>query len=628
VIELDSTQRAARAREVRHEVVAQLTAGTHVTFRLLFTIQYVAAVVLAWNTALPGEARVAFTLILGGMLSVPPLLFARAAPFAWWSRHFVAVCQMGWSALFMWLLEGRPEAQFHMFVSLAFLAFYRDRKVLLTATLAGIAYPVIRILLLPDSFAIGASAWWRIFDHSIWLVIEALMLMLAARQSLKTVRNFADLIADLQLTNEMTAANMDARNGELQRSREQYRLIAETTRAIPFELDLAHGRFTYVGPQAEKMLGFKETAWKENGFLDRLLPRDRESQARRELDECVPGTFETLCSVVTADDRVVELRWTVSCEVVDDMRFLRGLMIDVTEARRMVRELAQGQKLESVGRIAAGVAHEINTSVQFISDSVRFVRHALRDVPHALADYRALAAGVLSGKDVVVAAKKAHDTDEAADVDYFLKNAPDALDRALEGIGRVGSIVRSMTEFAHPDARNMADVDLNRAIKTTLNMARNEYKTVAEVDTNFGDIPPVHCHAGDINQVVLNLLLNAVHAIEEVVEGTSRKGRITVRTRAIGGFVEISISDTGDGIPEAVRGRIFEPFVTTKEVGRGTGQGLALSRGLVVEKLKGSLHFETETGKGTTFFIRLPVSDAATGAASSDKESTNKQAAA
>jgi len=235
---------------------------------------------------------------------------------------------------------------------------------------------------------------------------------------------------------------------------------------------------------------------------------------------------------------------------------------------------------------------------------------------------------VLSGKDVVAAAKKAHDTDEAADVDYFLKNAPDALDRALEGIGRVGSIVRSMTEFAHPDTRNMADVDLNRALKTTLNMARNEYKSVAEVETDFGDIPPAHCHAGDFNQVVLNLLLNAAHAIEEVVEGTSQKGRITVRTRSIGGFVEISIGDTGDGIPEAVRARIFEPFVTTKEVGRGTGQGLALSRGIVVEKLKGSLHFETETGKGTTFFIRLPVSDAATMATSSVNESTNKQAAA
>jgi signal transduction histidine kinase len=313
----------------------------------------------------------------------------------------------------------------------------------------------------------------------------------------------------------------------------------------------------------------------------------------------------------------------VACELVDDRRFLRGLMIDVTEARRMVRELAQGQKLESVGRIAAGVAHEINTSVQFISDSVRFVRHALRDVPHAMADYRALAANALSGKDVTTQAKKAADTDEAADVDYFLKNAPDALDRALEGIGRVGSIVRSMTEFAHPDSRTKADVDINRAIRTTLNMARNEYKSVADLETDFGDIPTVHCHAGDVNQVILNLLLNAAHAIGDTVQGTSAKGRIGVRTRAIGGYVEISITDTGDGIPEDVRGRIFEPFVTTKEVGRGTGQGLALSRGIVVDKLKGSLHFETETGKGTTFFIRLPVAEV-----TAAPVSTNKQAAA
>ena len=149
---------------------------------------------------------------------------------------------------------------------------------------------------------------------------------------------------------------------------------------------------------------------------------------------------------------------------------------------------------------------------------------------------------------------------------------------------------------------------MNRAVTTTLNMARNEYKSVAELETDFGVLPAVHCQAGDVNQVVLNLLLNAAHAIHDVVDGTSDKGRITVRTRAIGGYVEISISDTGNGIPESVRGRIFEPFVTTKEVGRGAGQGLALSRGIVVEKLKGSLHFETETGKGTTFFIRLPVS--------------------
>ncbi len=621
MVELDPALREARAREVRHEVVAQLTVGAHRTFKILFAAQWVIALLVAWEHSLPGVSRVAVTLILGGMLCVPAFLFIHAAPLAAWVRHFVAICQLGWSMLFMWLLDGRLEAQFHVFVSLAFLAFYRDWSVLVTATLAALTYPAVHIMMLPDAYQAGAAAWWRIFDQGVWVVAECLVLLFAIQQTHRTTLRFSEHAASLQLANEAIGKDIHERTAELRRSRDQYRLIAETTRAIPFELELAHGRFTYIGPQAEKILGIPEARWKESGFLDTLLPLDREATARRQLDEAMPGSFEILCSVVTSDNRVLELRWTVSCEVRDDMRFLRGLMIDVTEARRLVREMAQSQKLESVGRIAAGVAHEINTSVQFISDSVRFVRHALKDVPRALADYRALAADALSGKDVAAQARRAADTDEAADVDYFLKNAPEALDRALDGIGRVGSIVRSMTEFAHPDARTKADVDINRAIKSTLNMARNEFKSVADIETDLGEIPAVHCHAGDINQVFLNLLLNAAHAIADAVEGKGQKGRITVRTRAIGDYVEISISDTGDGIAETVRARIFEPFVTTKEVGRGTGQGLALSRGIVVEKLKGSLHFETETGKGTTFFVRLPVSGSALPA-------TNKQAAA
>ncbi|HET9863372.1 MAG TPA: ATP-binding protein [Steroidobacteraceae bacterium] len=600
---------------MRHEVVAQLTVGTHRAFRILFAAQWVIAVLLAWNVGLPGDGRLWVTLILGGMLCVPASLFTQGAPLAWWTRHWVAVSQIGWSWLYVWLLEGNTEAQFHVFASLAFLAFYRDWRVMITALLVAVGYPVVRLALLPDSYQIGAAAWSRLLSQATFVTAETAMLLITVRQGMGTVWRFSLQAAGLQLQNESIERDVSERTAELTRSREQYRLIAETTRAIPFELDLAHGRFTYIGPQAEKILGYAEAHWKDAGFLEQLLPRDREPTARRQLDEAMPGSFEILCSVVTADDRVLELRWTVACELRDDMRFLRGLMIDVSESRRLVREMAQGQKLESVGRVAAGVAHEINTSVQFISDSVRFVRHAIKDLPRALADYRALAAGVLSGQDVTEQAKRAGDTDEAADVDYFLKNAPDALDRALEGIGRVGSIVRSMTEFAHPDSRTMADVDINRAIRTTLNMARNEYKSVADLETDFGDIPAVRCHAGDVNQVVLNLLLNAAHAIGDVVAGTSNKGRITVRTRAIGDYVEISISDTGDGIPESVRPRIFEPFVTTKEIGRGTGQGLALSRGIVVEKLKGSLHFETETGKGTTFYIRLPVSETATEAA-------------
>ncbi len=615
--EEEKAQREARAREVRHEVVTALTLSTHRTFAVLFAVQWPAAMLLAWNSALPGESRLGFTFVLGSMLCVPAILFARAAPTAWWVRHFTALSQVGWSLLFMWLLEGRSEAQFHLFVSLAFIAFYRDWTVMLTAAVAAVAYPVVRIALLPDSFVVGPSAFWRVFDQGIWVVCEAALLLLGVQQSMLTIYQFARRESDLRTDNELIKREAAESKSELERITEQYDFIAESTRAIPFELDLTQGRFTHVGAQAQALLGFPLARWQQNGFFDVLLPRDREAEVRRQFEDASPGTFEVISSVVTGDDRAVDLRWTVHCDVVRGIRCLRGVIVDVTDTHRLVREMAQGQKLESVGRVAAGVAHEINTSVQFISDSVRFVRHALKDLPHALADYRALAAGALSGKDVVAAAKKAGETDEAADVDYFLKNAPDALDRALDGIGRVGSVAKSMTEFAHPDTQK-ADVDVNRAVRTTLNMARNEYKEVADLDTDFGDVPAVHCHAGDINQVVLNLVLNAAHAISDVVEGTGRKGRITVRTRSIADFVEISIGDTGAGIPESVRARIFEPFVTTKEVGRGAGQGLTLSRGIVVEKLKGSLHFETETGKGTTFLIRLP----------SSLNASNKQAAA
>src|SRR5687768_11812409 len=284
VMDVDSAQCEARARELRHEVVAQLTVGTHRTFRILFAVQWPVALFLAWKSALPGESRFLFVLVLGSMLSVPALLFARAAPRLSWVRHFMALCQIGWSLVFMWLLEGRSEAQFHLFVSLAFLAFYRDWRVLATATIAAIAYPMVRIVLLPDSYVIGPSAWWRVVDQGIWTVCEFLILLLAVQQSLKTVQKFCLHAATLALTNETIGRNVDERTAELTRSREQYRLIAETTRAIPFELNLAERCFTYIGPQAEEVLGIPEERWRQPGFLDVLLPNDREASARQQLD--------------------------------------------------------------------------------------------------------------------------------------------------------------------------------------------------------------------------------------------------------------------------------------------------------------------------------------------------------
>jgi len=153
----------------------------------------------------------------------------------------------------------------------------------------------------------------------------------------------------------------------------------------------------------------------------------------------------------------------------------------------------------------------------------------------------------------------------------------------------------------------MAPIDLNRAIESTLVIARNEYKYVADLEVDLGSLPPVVCHAGDVNQAVLNVVVNAAHAIGDLVQGTDGRGKISVRTRRDGPDAVVEISDTGGGIPESVRGRIFDPFFTTKEVGRGTGQGLAISHSVVVDKHGGQISFDSVIGRGTTFTLRLPI---------------------
>jgi signal transduction histidine kinase len=198
---------------------------------------------------------------------------------------------------------------------------------------------------------------------------------------------------------------------------------------------------------------------------------------------------------------------------------------------------------------------------------------------------------------------------EEADPTYLCREVPQAIAQALEGVQRISKIVRAMKEFSHPGSEGKCAIDINHTIETTIAVARNEWKYVADVQTYFAaDLPPVPCLAGEFNQVILNLLINAAHAIGEALgEGSACKGTITITTRCAGDWMEVQIQDTGVGVPENIRARIFEPFFTTKEVGKGTGQGLALAHTVIVKKHDGQIWFESEVGKGTTFFLRLPL---------------------
>jgi PAS domain S-box-containing protein len=276
---------------------------------------------------------------------------------------------------------------------------------------------------------------------------------------------------------------------------------------------------------------------------------------------------------------------------------LVGTGFDITERKAAEERMASSERLESIGRLAAGVAHEINTPIQYLNDSVKFIREGVEELLAHIDRLRA-----------ALPAKPTHEKDDAEeDVEYLREELPPALTRVADGLSRIAEIVRSMKHFSHADQREMTAVDLNAAIASTLVIARSEYKDVADVETCYGDIPQVTCHGGQINQVVLNLVVNSAHAIADQVRSSGGRGRISVRTVAEDGFVRISISDTGCGIPETIRARIFDPFFTTKEVGRGTGQGLSIARNVIVKGHGGRLDFETEIGKGTTFHVRLPI---------------------
>jgi signal transduction histidine kinase len=397
------------------------------------------------------------------------------------------------------------------------------------------------------------------------------------------------------------------RTQDLEQSREMFRQMAESTNAIPFTLDLTRRCFTYIGARAIAESDVPEPQWKEPGSLEIVIPRDVNPELRQHLDETVSGPFEFVSTLIRRENRRAEMRWTGTCEVTPTSKVLRGLMLDITELRRLGRELTAAQKLESVGRLAAGVAHEINTPVQFVSDNVEFVRTSIAELATVVHAYRKLQQAVAAGVDIAAAARTAADTEKKADLDYILENAPQAVESSIDGLGRIATIVRSMKEFAHPDQAQKTLADLNQAIRSTLVIANNEYKYVADIDAQYADLPLVPCHLGEINQVVLNLLVNASHAISDIVKVSGVRGTLSVRTRLEGNMVEIAIADTGGGIPEGIRDRVYDPFFTTKEVGKGTGQGLALAHSTIVIKHGGTLRFETECGKGTTFFIRLPI---------------------
>lgn len=362
----------------------------------------------------------------------------------------------------------------------------------------------------------------------------------------------------------------------------------------------ADGTVDYINFVAQQMFGSAPSLARKQR-LERFLP---------ELEKAAPGgaggIIDAPDPVHTMAQRSDGTRFPVevsaaaagsqSQTTVWMVRDITNRMIQEQRRKQLESQLSQAQRLESLGTMAGGIAHELNTPIQFVTDNTKFLADAFRDLRAAL-DALLANAG----------AEKAKALAEEFDLDYLDQEVPQAISQSLEGLGRIAEIVLAVKRFSHPVGTNKEDNDINEIVRTAAMVSKNEWKYVADLDLDLApDLPRSRSNAGELNQVVLNLIVNAAHAIEDN-GGASHKGKITVSTRAVREGVEIRVIDTGAGIKPEIKDRIFDLFFTTKAPGRGTGQGLSLVHALVTKNHGGSVDVRSEPGQGATFIVTLPA---------------------
>jgi PAS domain S-box-containing protein len=403
-------------------------------------------------------------------------------------------------------------------------------------------------------------------------------------------------------------------------SEERLNLALEATHMGTWELDLSTGTI-WRSRLHDQIFGYTSSleTWTTEQFLEHIVPADRKRFTNDFSNPNKNDQVQSECQIIRASDnthRWINVEGKVYRDKLGKPIRMMGVVVDVTESKLAEQERqateaqsSLSQKLESVGRLASGVAHEINTPMQFITDNTQFLRRAVTSLTDVLVAYRAVNETVASGNkpdETLALARAAEETNE---MEYLLSEIPRTFDETMSGLQRVTHIIKSLKEFSHPNTTAKHAADLNKAINTTIAVSRHEWKYVAEVVTELDpDLPMIPLCIDEMNQVMLNLIVNAAHAIGDAIKVRGEaKGTITLRTKVDGESVLVEVQDNGTGIPESAQSHIFEPFFTTKGVGKGTGQGLAIIRTIVVKNHGGTIHFTTTPGKGTTFHIHLPM---------------------
>ncbi|ANO50528.1 MHYT domain-containing protein [Woeseia oceani] len=412
------------------------------------------------------------------------------------------------------------------------------------------------------------------------------------------------------LFDDRLTAERVQREKSVQRAMHLSQILDESTNEI-YLFDADNFRFSHVNRGALENLGYS------NSELTNMTPMEvSPGLSKQELENLLLPLREgkrkdMLINLMhrRKDGSEYPVRAHLQLHTASQPPLFVGIVNDITSMVDLESQLAQAKKMESIGQLAAGVAHEINTPAQYVGDNTKFVQDAFADLMPLLDRYADLAEAV-RGKD----SKNEHlqridSAVEDADAEYLREQIPLAIEQSLEGISRISGIVRAMKEFSHPGSKFRESTDLNSAIRNTVLVASNEWRYVADVRTELDEnLPPVSCYAHEINQVLLNLIVNAAHAIEMGNKGADTgKGTITITTSCDEKMASITITDTGCGIKKEHLDRVFDPFFTTKDVGKGTGQGLAMAYRSIVDMHGGTLTVASEVGRGTTFTIRLSL---------------------
>jgi PAS domain S-box-containing protein len=612
----------ARSQRLYAEQDAQHRALTDRLFVVLAAVLWTATLALYCITFRPDRTTLAVVVSYGvGLLLLGALFVAvpvyrtvrnpghKANP--WLAALSLAIC-----AIMFQRVSGRSDSEFAAFVVLAFLAFYRDVYALLVATVLMVADILSRV----GGGPFGNGSVSARTEEIAWLLILDLVLYASITRVSAGIRKGSAQQANLEVLQEESSQAIAEREQELQESESVRTLIFESAPDGVIRSD-RHLRVIEVNAIAGKML--------------QLSP---EEAVGRNLSEFIPQIAQHLATdgpkagspLVGAffEDRVRRddgTHFFVECYASEvhglEKPQLAIFVRDITDRKALESQLAQSQKLESIGQLAAGIAHEINTPTQYVGDNIRFLRDSFADLSNLMDAYGLLEQEAASIPGLAGPVGSVRASKEAADLEFVKAEIPKALGESLDGIDRIAVIVRALKDFSHPGVDSMTSADVNRILESTATVARNEWKYVADLELDLcPNLPPIPCLPGELGQVVLNLLVNASHSIAEKNASSAEKGRIRITTRQEGEELTILVSDTGRGIPAHVQDRVFDPFFTTKEIGKGTGQGLAIAHNVIVERHRGKLWFETQEGIGTTFFIRIPMDRA-------DLEGSNSEAA-